>query len=305
MGGPTLKRAFRKGNAFVIVMAVVLFNLPLQTYAAGSSQNPQSGSVGLEGTIGAPAPTQAATIITPTSGQTFTNTPITVSGLCQTGLLVKVFSNNVFVGSVQCVGGSYSLQVDLFSGQNDLVVRVYDALDQAGPDSNLVSITFNDAQFTHFGAHVSLSSIYAKLGADPAQELDWPVILSGGVGPYAISTDWGDGQAPTLQSVAFTGTITLKHTYASAGVYKVTVRATDTNGTTAFLQLVGVANGKVSQGVSGSGTSGGVTVIYKTTIEWWPAWFLLPFIVLAFWLGRRQELYSIRKSIEQSRNDLK
>ena len=259
-----------------------------------------SGSIGLEGTIGAPAPTQAATVVTPSNGATFTNTPITVSGLCVTGLLIKVFSNNVFVGSVQCVGGSYSLQVDLFSGRNDIVVRVYDALDQSGPDSNLVTVTFNDAQFLQFGSRVSLSSSYAKLGADPGSELDWPITLSGGTGPYALSTDWGDGTAPTLQSVTFAGNITLKHTYATAGIYKVTIQATDANGTTAFLQLVGIANGKVTQGsTSGSGTSGGVTVTTKTITERWPAIVMLPCIALAFWLGRRHELYSLRKHLEQ------
>jgi len=279
--------------------------------AAGSSQNPQSGSVGLEGTIGAPAPTQAAAITIPASGQTFTNTPNTVAGTCKTGLLVKLFSNNIFVGSVQCTNNSFSLQVNLFSGQNDLVARVYDALDQAGPDSNMVTVTFNDAQFAQFGTRVTLTSNYAKLGAEPGSELDWPIILSGGLGPYALSTDWGDGTAPTLQSQAFTGTFSIKHTYTSAGLYNVTVKATDANGTSAFLQLVGVANGKVAQGsISSSSTSGanpsgvngrtGVSpgVAAVTVLA------MIPLIGGGFWLGRRHELYSIRKHLDESRHQV-
>jgi hypothetical protein len=280
--------------------------------AFGSQQNPQSGSVGLEGTIPSPAPTQAPTIATPGNGQTFNTLPITVGGLCKSGLLVKIFSNNIFVGAVMCNNGSYSLQISLFAGRNDLVARQYDALDQASPDSNVVTVTFNDAQLAQFGTRVALSSIYAKLGADPGKELDWPIILSGGVGPYAISTDWGDGKPATLQSVSFPGNLTISHVYGSAGIYNVIVKATDANGTTAFLQLVGIANGKVGQGGTGSGSSssssgGGTntnTNTKTTTILWWPALLLLPLIMSSFWLGRRHELFSLRKRLEQTRSEL-
>jgi hypothetical protein len=264
--------------------------------------------VGLEGTVPSPPPTQAATIGVPGNGQTFKATPITISGLCKTGLLVKIFSNNIFIGAASCANGSYSLQADLFSGRNDLVARVYDSLDQAGPDSNVVTVTYADTQFVAFGTRVSLSSTFAQLGADPGKELIWPIILSGGVGPYAISVDWGDGTAPSLQSESFPGNINIKHVYKNAGVYRVVVKATDANGTAAFLQLVGVANGKVSQATgTGSATnSGGVngTGNNKTTIIWWPMLLLLPLIVSSFWLGRRHELFSIRKQLEKSRGDV-
>lgn len=278
---------------------LLILGLSGTAQALGSSQTPQSTNVGLEGTITAPPPTRGATIVIPVTGRTFTTMPTTVSGLCPDGLLVKVFSNNIFVGAAECQNSSYSLQVSLFAGRNDLVARVYDSLDQAGPDSNVVSVTFNDAQFAQFGSRVSLTSSYAERGANPDQELDWPIILSGGSGPYAISTDWGDGTAPTLQSQSFPGTFTVKHTYRSSGVYKVVVRATDANGTTAFLQLVGVATGPVSQS-STTKSNNKTTSTTHWIILWWPALLLVPLIAAAFWLGRRHELYSIRKHLEQN-----
>lgn len=302
-----IKQLTRKGMfwlAILVVPFLVALSFGHQVGAIGSTQTPQGGSVGLEGTISAPPPKQGATIAVPGNGQTVNGIPITVSGLCPTGLLVKVFSNNVFVGAVPCTNGSYSLQINLFSGQNDLVARVYDALDQAGPDSNLVTVTFNDAQFVLYGTRVALSSNYAELGADPGKELDWPLLLSGGNGPYAISIDWGDGTAPTLMSLASPGPFTAKHVYASAGIYRVIVKATDANGTTAFLQLVGVANGKIAQGTSNTNkTSGGLGTTEKTVVIWWPMLVLLPLIVVAFWLGRRHELYAIRKQLEHSRDE--
>lgn len=278
--------------------------LPLLLVAAAYSPvyavnpGPSNGSIGVEATIPSVPPKNAATISTPSNGAVFTSIPITVSGLCETGLLIKVFANNVFVGSTVCANGSYELQIDLFSGRNDIVTRVYDALDQAGPDSNVVTVTFNDAQFESFGARVVLTSDYARRGANPGEELDWPVTISGGTPPYALSADWGDGKPADLQSVSFADTVTLKHTYDAAGTYHVIVKVTDAKGTAAFLQLVGVANGAIQATASGSKTP----TITKTVVLWWPLVLFIPLILAAFWLGRRHELYTLRKHLEESVN---
>ncbi len=270
-------------------------------WAAGpSQQNPQSETEGFEATVPGTPPTQAATIAIPANGQTFTNIPITVSGLCKSGLLIKIFANNVFVGATQCSGGSYSLQVDLFSGSNELVARDYDNLDQQGPDSNAVTETFNDAQYAQFGSRVVLSSDYARQGVDPGTTLSWPLILSGGTGPYALSVDWGDGSGADLKSVSFSGVVNVSHVYNQAGVYTIVAKATDANNTSAYLQLVGVANGPIS-GAIGSSSSSKTSGSSKTVVIWQPMLIALPIILIAFWLGRRHELYMIRRTIESSR----
>jgi hypothetical protein len=286
-------------SAVGILLAGSLSTAP--AFALGSQQNPQSSSTGLEGTVAGPPPSSPATISIPVNGQTVSNTPITVSGLCKTDLLVKIFSNNVFVGSTICKNGSYSLQVDLFSGANDLIARIYDALDQAGPDSNVVRVTFNDAQFAQFGTRITLTSIYARKGAAPGQTLTWPIALSGGLGPYAVSVDWGDGKGATLLSKPFADSFDVTHIYDNAGVYSVVIKATDANGVTAFLQLVGVGTGQVT-GKTGTGTSGGgTTTTTKSQIIWIPLLVIIPLLVVAFWLGRRHELFTIRKRLEENR----
>jgi len=265
--------------------------------AASPVQNPQAGSVGIQGKIPSAPPTQGATISTPANGAVFNKNPITVAGLCPKGLLVKVFANNVFVGSAQCDKGSYSILVDLFSGANDLVARVYDAFDQPGPDSNIVKVTFNDAQFNPFGySLLTLTSPYAQRGSNPAETLTWPIILSGGTGPYALSVDWGDNKAPDLISQQFTGTIDLKHIYDSAGVYRVIVKATDKNGLTAYLQLVAIANGAITSNAVNANGGNKPTVIMH--IMWIPAAICIALVFVAFWLGKRYELASIRKHLE-------
>jgi hypothetical protein len=225
---------------------------------------------------------------------------VTVTGLCPTGVLVKIFANNVFVGSALCTTGSYSIQVDLFAGQNDLVARVYDALDQAGPDSNTVNVNYISAQFALSGAQLFLTSTYAERGANPGEQLDWPITISGGVGPYAVSVDWGDNSPPELLSASFPGGLTIIHTYKSAGSYRVIVKATDSKGNEALLQLTGIANGAITQGSANKGSGSGGAVI-RTVVLWWPALAMIPLIFAAFWVGQRYELYVLRKQLEKSR----
>jgi len=282
-----------------IILAFMLLGRAPFVAALGSPNSTQSGSTGLQGTITSAAPTTAATITTPTNGQHFTANPITVSGLCASGLLVKIFANNVFVGSTVCSGGSYTLKVDLFDGSNDLIARVYDALDQQGPDSNTVTVTFTSSQFNSTGiAPLTLTSNYARRGADPGSVLTWPIILNGGTEPYALSVSWGDNKAADLLSESFAGTITLSHIYDTAGLYQIIIKATDKNGQTAFLQLVGVANGAVQSTATGTGTNA-PTIITKTMVLWAPAAIMLPLLIIAFWLGRRSELTSLRRRLGQ------
>jgi hypothetical protein len=268
-------------------------------YAAIPNPGAQDGQAGLQGKVQTPAPTSAPTIGTPSNGQSFGKMPITVNGLCKTDLLVKVFANNIFVGSAICTSGSYTMQVTLLDGRNDLVARQFDALDQPSPDSNIVTVTYTNSQFENTGIPLlSLTSPYARKGANPGVEIIWPIVINGGTGPYAISVDWGDGKGQDLMSQPFAGTFNIKHTYQSAGIYTVIIKATDKNGLTAYLQLVGQANGQASGSTSSSSGNNGVIVILK--VLWIPAALMIPLIILSFWLGRRYELLALRRKLERS-----
>lgn len=283
----------------VVFVGALLVGAPVFA-AAPQPENPQSGSVGLQGVIASPPPTQGATISIPTNGQTFTAIPVTVAGTCPKGLLVKIFKNNVFAGSTQCATGSYSLQIDLFSGANELVARVFDDLDQPGPDSNKPVVNFNDSR-PGAGSRVFLSSIFAKRGANPGDKLTWPIQLTGGRGPYAVSVDWGDGKALDLKSLQFAGNFNIEHTYDNSGIFSIIVKATDADGVTAYLQLVGVSNGAPGQG-NQSGNNIQPTITPKTKILWEPAAIAIPLLISSFWLGKRHELKMLRRRIAHGDN---
>jgi hypothetical protein len=260
-----------------------------------SAQSTQSGSIGLEGRVPAKPPAKAPTITFPRNGATITDIPVTVTGLCESGLLIKIFKNGVFGGSAICKNGSYSIQIDLFIGVNELIARAYDDLDQASPDSNKVRVTLPASQFSVTN-RISLSSSFAKRGANPGDKLTWPITLNGGTGPYAISVDWGDGTEPDIISREFAGNFEISHIYENAGIYNILIRATDKNGDVAFLQLVGVGNGELNQDQAGAGPSQ-VREIIK--ILWLPIIFLAIMALVAFWLGKRHQIRVLRRRLSK------
>jgi hypothetical protein len=290
--------AGRRSTALLIILiAVAVFGAGKNTLAFTQQQ---SGTTGVEATVPSDPPTQAASITVPSNGQTFNNSPINVAGLCPKGLLVEIFKNGVFAGSAECPNGSYSLQIDLFDGRNDLIARVYDALNQTGPDSNIITVTFNSG-LQNTGPRVSLLTAFAKRGAPPGTPLSWPITLSGGKGPYAINVDWGDKTAPDLISRASTGDFTIEHTYGAAGSYKVTVKVSDANGDSAYLQVVGIGNGPIQQAANGQGGPKQV----ERVIVWWPFLLTIILIIVAFWSGKRHQLELIRDRLRRGERPFK
>ncbi len=290
-----------KALSFLIGVAVLSVLGYIHTATALTpipNPDPKPGSFGIEATKKQAPPTQGATITTPGPGATFSTSPITVAGICPDNLLVQVYDNGVMVGAVLCKGGSYSLQVSLFAGTNDLSAIVYDDLDQAGPTSNIVTVTYNDTNFTAFGALVTLTSSYGRRSAPAGNLLEWPLQLSGGTGPYAFSIDWGDGSAPELKSQALAGLITISHVFKKAGIYQVNIKVTDTNGVSAFLQVIAVANGKLD----GTSTTSEAKTTPPPKVIWIPTTVSVAFLLPAFWLGRRSQLVSIRNKMLKERD---
>lgn len=280
----------------VWIVLLVFAGLALVHLPGASALTQQSGSVGLQGNVPAPPPSQAATIDLPHSGQSFSSLPITVSGFCVNNTLVEIYKNNVFAGSVECSGGSYRLQIDLFDGQNDLIAKEFDDLNQSGPPSATVTVSFS-SPLPSIGPRISLTSQYSKRGANPGSILSWPVVLSGGSGPYAISVDWGDKSNPDLFSQQVAGALNLQHTYAQAGVYNILIKASDSNTNLAFLQVVGIGNGPIQQ--AASGTANSIVTNQKTKIAWLPIVVLFILVFAAYWLGQKYQIEAIRRRLRK------
>ena len=286
----------------VLVLSASLFALPTHAITAIPDPNPIPGSFGVEATKSQPAPTVAATISTPGNGASYTNSPITVSGICPNSLLVQVYDNGVMAGAAMCTNGSFSVQVSLFAGTNELSVIDYDDLGQAGPTSNTVTVTYTDTHFSAFGALVTLTSSYGRRSAPVGNALTWPLQLAGGTGPYAFSIDWGDGSKAELKSQSLAGVVDISHVYAKAGIYQLNVTVTDSNGVSAFLQLVAIASGKVDASTSNSTTSKS-TKTTQPKVLWIPAAIAFVLLLPTFWLGRMSQVVSLRNKMLKERED--
>ncbi len=286
------------GLMFVLlIVMVLLLGTSWAAQAAVPAVNPQTGSVGLSGTVRGPAPSTAAVIVTPQSGSHTSASPVTVSGTCTPGTFVSVEKNQIFGGVVTCRDdGTFTLLVDLFDGSNTLVAQISDALGQNGPDSTPVTV-FYDVPSTSLsgglvGRQLFIESASNVLGTDPNQALVRTITIVGGVGPYAISWDWGDGKSD-LASQSEEGAVRTSHSYEHAGTYRVIVRVTDSVGNSSLLQLVTVVNGPVS--AYGTTQGNGLGSVPGILMAAWPLFSVAFFMVAFFWMGERRELGKLRR----------
>lgn len=279
-------------------LIVVAFSSGSANAVAPLPTNPQNGSVGMSGTIPTDPPTASPSIISPVEGAVITTSPVVVTGSCTGNYIVKLFNNGVFAGSAQCKNNGFSITANLFVGTNSLVARLYDALDQAGPDSNKVVVTFNNTN----GGSVStlnVTSNYATRGADPKQVLTWPIIISGGVGPYAISVDWGDNSPSDIYIDQVPGEFNIKHTYEQAGVYRVLVKVTDINKNEAYLQLTAICNGVIKGDSNVNGSS--VDKLKANFFYYFiiPLVIAIPIAIVSFLLGWAFAVKRVREKIRR------
>lgn len=286
----------------VCLLAVLVVSRPVGAIERIPDPVPQPGAYGLAATKTQNPPTQGATITTPGNGASYSTSPITVSGICPSNLLVQVYDNGVMVGSVMCTNGSFTLQVSLFSGVNELSASVFDDLNQAGPTSNIVTVNYSNTSFAAFGSLLTLTSSYGRRSAAAGASLTWPLQLTGGTGPYAFSLDWGDGSSAELKSQSLAGLVSIAHTYKKAGIYQVSVRVTDVNGVTAFLQVIAVANGTVDASTATTDNATSNNSATRVIIIWIPAVIALLLLIPAYWLGRRSQLVSLRNKMQKERD---
>ena len=277
-----------------LLLLLVGFLLTNYTAVAWTRPDPKAGSVGISGVMPGKPPTVAATITTPKDGQRFSETPITVSGSCPKDTLVELFKNDIFAGSSVCtMEGAYTLQIDLLIGQNTLVARVYDALNQQGPDSNKV-VVYYDAlpaqgspitSLNFGGDQLILNTDAIFRGAFPDKEMSIPLDILGGRAPYALNIQWGDS---TNKVVSRPDNISFRtaHTYQKGGTYQLSVQATDADGRVAFLTVASIVNGQPDpETISANNT--------KTTVNGlillWPIYAATFAVVVSFWLGEWRE----------------
>ena len=271
---------------------LAIYSLPVLTEASTPYTGPEAGSVSVTGTLPKAPPKVAATIGSPSNNQHFNTSPITVSGTCPENTVVEIFKNDIFAGSTPCEdGGNYQIQVDLLFGQNVLVARVYDVLNQAGPDSNSVTVFYDGlpgqaaplSLFNFSDRQLLINTDAVYRGVFPDQQLNVPISILGGTSPYALNVEWGDSSnkvIPRGDNLVFNAS----HVYRKAGTYQISLQASDSRGAVAFLTVAAIVNGQppVVAGITPKSPVNKLLVL-------WPLYVATATIVLSFWLGERRE----------------
>lgn len=290
-------------TSYVPLLALLLIvGVALTTYSIGTAQSwtrpgPAAGAVGLSGTMPGKPPTTAATITTPRDGQRFSSSPVTVSGTCPENTLVQIFKNDIFAGSTVCgENGTYSIDIDLLIGENRLIARVYDDLNQPGPDSNTV-VAYYDAlppqaaptvPLNISGAQLLLNTDAVYRGVFPGKEFAIPIDILGGTPPYAVNIQWGDStnrMVPRNDNVTFR----VPHTYQKPGTYQITLQGTDAIGRVAFLTVAAIVNGQpeTTPAATTAPTPNQLLLL-------WPLYTAALAVVVSFWLGEQREKQVLR-----------
>lgn len=279
---------------FLLTLATgfVLLAVTLPSTVLGSPP-PIATSVSLTGTKPEAPPKTGAVITSPTNGQHFTSTPITVSGTCPTNTLVEIYKNNIFAGSVPCTSsGTFTLQIDLLYGQNNLIAQVYDDLNQEGPPSPTVTVYYDvtlpqgvpSALLNFNGAQLLLNTNAAFRGTFPGQTMYVPLSIIGGTPPFAVNVQWGD-LTNKLISRNNNATFDTSHVYQKAGIYEIEFQATDSKGLVAFLNVAAIVNGQPAI----SSTTSSSNKPSNKLLMLWPVIAILVTLVVSFWLGERRE----------------
>lgn len=300
-----------------LVLILLCTGLVLGMFGLLSSKVAADEQFQVTAKVFAPAPTQPAHINSPAGGSELTANPVNVSGSCQSAdpqHIVKIFSNDQFVGSTLCTnGGTFSVEVDLFSGQNTLIARTFTFQDVEGPPSAPVTITFKPSEVTPPVAErpsgtdsrpgrgsgagneqkpfriVSKSQNASFVRGKPFK---LTFVIEGGSAPYALSVAWGEGKRELL-SINEAKEITLTHIYKNNGQYNIHIEAVDQMQRRATLRLGatdGISLANVASTISRSRllhVDLPLLIVYSAACG----------AVASFWIGERWQLHKLAKKV--------
>jgi len=299
--------------ALMIILLIVGIFLLFGNYFASAVN--VSGTVTIGAVVNGPPPSIGAVITYPKNNLELIKTySIKVSGTCQIGTYVVVTNNGVPVGLTNCTSeGLFSVDVQLFLGNNVLKARNYDNLNQAGPETATVLVIVKlkdktpvinppDVPVTPENPTIIPDDDCDKYQTGKLPKSDQPyiaivcvprlflpntiqkmgLIVWGGNPPYALSIDLGDGSDPKLLSIVEPGYQTVSLSYTTPNIYKVSIKLIDSKGLTAA--------------VSASVQVSGIIIIpqiilsedifdspwFKTPV---PLYMLAVAVTIGFWLG--------------------
>ena len=157
------------------------------------------------------------------------------------------------------------------------------------------------------GGQFTISTVYNYNTRLIGEQVAVNLTISGGVSPYALTIDWGDGSIETVLR-ASTSNSDITHTYkwinSSLGSYTIKIQGTDSIGAISATQLVAVLRNPayhnvVSSVAHNSGILGFLTLLHSWLWVLWPGYVIVILMLISFWLGERQETLLMLRAKQQ------
>ncbi len=282
------------------------------------------------GKVAAPALVDAATISAPTNGANFSASQTVVEGTCPVSSYVVLHRNAAISGMALCAAnGTYQIQTSLYPNSNILKVQDFNLTDDPGPSTPEVTVTYSPLIPPHSstpaagsgttGTNLNPSSSSSQTPAAidlplltsnfsyqtfaSNKPFTWSVEISGGIAPYELVSNWGDGTTST-QQVAIAQVVVVSHVYKKPGHYKVIFKIIDARGSVSILQLVAVIRipGSIAINNTRPSNSGNRNPLLSAgtlllTKHWlavaWGSYATVSLMAISFWLGERQKVMAL------------
>jgi len=281
-----------------------------------------------------PAPTQAATIVTPAANTVVNNAQQTVTGACEQlnpPTVVSIWRGGVLLGSAPCNSGGYSVAGVLSPGPNTLIARTANASQIYGPDSSGRVVTFElpaapieplppavtqptspAQQTTAINAgssnNLTLTTAVPFSLLSTTDEVSVQVVVQGGQQPYVVQINWGDGSVESFQ-VSTPGTYEYKHSYQAKKIYQVGIKVRDVLGSYTEYAYTVITGQRANTASDGSKTTNVPGVRKATTHDqgWLKGYyialglFIIFLVVSSYRLGFRRAKKRYQKEAEEAR----
>ncbi len=261
--------------------------------------------------VPAPPLTEPATITSPSEGTHISDSPVLIRGTCPTDSYVNIYDNDLFDGTVICAADkTFELHVSLFPGANKLESQDFNFTDDAGPSPAPVDV-FYDAPVPLVASETPpnpdaeppepflIKTEFKYQAYIVGQSGDWSINVSGGVPPYAINVDWGDG-SNSLMSKKTEGVVNLHHRYKTTGSnkknnYIIKIHGSDSEDHNFYIQLFAIVNSSALAGTVASIFPPTPPISRNWLLAAWPAYGAVSLMYFSFWLGEKEELIRLRR----------
>lgn len=253
----TGKLMAHKHTSYRVLFLLML--LPIGLMALVQNLSASALDLGVTAAVLAPIPSGTPVINVPVNGAVISSSNVAVSGTCPIitpAVIISIYEGVTLKGSTPCTtGGTFSTSITVNYGTHVIKAMVVTITNEVGNSSTPVTFSYTTTPPV-LEPGVKIDSLQlspwviskdnflliqpSDVSSGTGGEVSWKFSIKGGVLPYTVSIDWGDGMI-NKYIVSSHAIRTYTHTYDSAGTYIITVNNRDAVGRESEFKIVAVS----------------------------------------------------------------